>query len=262
MDKQINFFQKNKLWFVIIIVLIFLCTCFFALNRWMQISEGQIDEISLMAGEQVQSLSLSEAVAAATDYMAGQVVSVTPVQENGDELYEVRIKSNEGIFNIYVSQRNGTITRLNMVEDIAQAEPTPDTASDPQPSTEKPSTNAGTQSNADGDTNSNSNSNTNTSNQNTSQGNGGESATTPKKNLTLNEAKALALKEVNGTIVKSERDYDDGVLYYEFKISTGKKLYEVEIHAQSGLVTKVQLEDDDDYDNDYYDDYDDDDYDD
>ena len=79
--------------------------------------------------------------------------------------------------------------------------------------------------------------------------------------ITLDRAKAIALSEVSGTIIKAELDYedyydddsdddqdqdDDDFPKYEIEIRKDNKLYEVIIHAITGKVIEVDLEDDDD----------------
>lgn len=60
--------------------------------------------------------------------------------------------------------------------------------------------------------------------------------------LTLEEARAIALRKVNGEILEEERDDDS----YDFKISLEGKKYEVEIHAFSGAVKEYKIDDSDD----------------
>lgn len=175
---------------------------------------------------ETDALTLLQVTKIATDYLAGTVVKAQQVRDNLQDLYEVQIQNDRGIFSVYVDRHTGEIVKQTRVEDTTQSDVNggegnqtskPATAQPPAVSTQ-------------------------------------EGTTGQQGELTLEEAKAIALKEINGTVVEYEEDYEDGVLYYEFKISTGKKLYEIEIHAKTGLVTKVKLEDDYDYYDDYYDD--------
>lgn len=80
--------------------------------------------------------------------------------------------------------------------------------------------------------------------------------------ITLDRAKAIALSEVSGTIIKAElddEDYydddsddddDDDFPKYEIEIRKDNKLYEIKIHAITGKVIEVDLEDDEDSDDD------------
>ena len=57
--------------------------------------------------------------------------------------------------------------------------------------------------------------------------------------LTLEEAQEIALKEVEGKILKAKEDKDDGVTYYDFTtIITDTEKYEIEVDANSGKVLK------------------------
>ena len=62
--------------------------------------------------------------------------------------------------------------------------------------------------------------------------------------ISLEEAEDIALKEVNGEILKAEKDKDDGITYYDFTIVTDTEKYEVEVNAENGKVLKVEKDDD------------------
>lgn len=52
------------------------------------------------------------------------------------------------------------------------------------------------------------------------------------KSVTFDQAKKIALKKVNGTIIEADRDADDGE--YEFEIRKGNYVYEVEVKKRTG----------------------------
>lgn len=57
---------------------------------------------------------------------------------------------------------------------------------------------------------------------------------------TMEQAKEVALKAVSGTVVKSEKDYDDLHVEYEFKIKDDKNmLHEVTVDAESGAILEI-----------------------
>lgn len=62
--------------------------------------------------------------------------------------------------------------------------------------------------------------------------------------ITLEEAEKIALKEVDGEILKAGKDKDDGITYYDFTIVTDTEKYEVEVNAENGKVLKVEKDDD------------------
>ena len=72
-----------------------------------------------------------------------------------------------------------------------------------------------------------------------------EGSTPGRIRLTMAEARAIALTRVPGTIVEEDAD-EDG---YEFEIHRGNMKYDVEVHAYSGAILDVdveELEEDDD----------------
>ncbi|MBM6840732.1 PepSY domain-containing protein [[Clostridium] spiroforme] len=62
--------------------------------------------------------------------------------------------------------------------------------------------------------------------------------------ISLEEAEKIALKEVDGEILKAGKDKDDGITYYDFTIVTDTEKYEVEVNAENGKVLKVEKDDD------------------
>ncbi len=62
-----------------------------------------------------------------------------------------------------------------------------------------------------------------------------------KAKLTSDEAKAIALKKVAGTVEKSEIEDEDGVVVYGFEIQAKNgEVKDVKVNAQSGKVIKVE----------------------
>lgn len=58
---------------------------------------------------------------------------------------------------------------------------------------------------------------------------------------TMEQAKEVALKAVSGTVVKSEKDYDDLHVEYEFKIKDDKNmLHEVTVDGESGAILEIE----------------------
>lgn len=66
----------------------------------------------------------------------------------------------------------------------------------------------------------------------------------PSKVISAEEAKKIALKEVNGKITRIKLDYDDdGTAKYEIKIIKDGVKYELEIDAFTGKVLKNEIDD-------------------
>ena len=63
-----------------------------------------------------------------------------------------------------------------------------------------------------------------------------------KKLITAQEAKDIALKEVNGTITESDYDRDDKRPHYEFEIQSNKEEVNIEVDAETGKATITERE--------------------
>ena len=62
------------------------------------------------------------------------------------------------------------------------------------------------------------------------------------KLITAQEAKDIALKEVNGTITESDYDGDDNRPHYEFEIQSNNEEVSVEVDAETGKATVTERE--------------------
>ena len=62
------------------------------------------------------------------------------------------------------------------------------------------------------------------------------------KLITAQEAKDIALKEVNGTITESDYDGDDNRPHYEFEIQSNNEEVSVEVDAETGKATITERE--------------------
>lgn len=59
----------------------------------------------------------------------------------------------------------------------------------------------------------------------------------------MDQAMQIALQQVPGQIVKTELEFDDGVLIYEIDIRTSEgHKYEVKVDANTGSVLRVKLD--------------------
>lgn len=69
--------------------------------------------------------------------------------------------------------------------------------------------------------------------------------TTNKNNyIGVEKAKKIALKEVpDGTVIKVEFDKDDGVPVYEVEVIKDYSEYEIKIHAKTGKILDIDIED-------------------
>ena len=63
------------------------------------------------------------------------------------------------------------------------------------------------------------------------------------RRVSMEQANEIALQRVPGVVVKSELEFDDGMLIYEVDIRTAEgHKYEVKIDAVTGEVLKVKLD--------------------
>ena len=60
--------------------------------------------------------------------------------------------------------------------------------------------------------------------------------------ITAQEAKEIALKEVNGTVTESDYDRDDKRPHYEFDIQSNNEEVSIEVDAETGKVTVTERE--------------------
>ena len=60
------------------------------------------------------------------------------------------------------------------------------------------------------------------------------------KEISMEEAKKIALERVNGEIISAHLEKDDGMAYYEMIIQGKDGRYEVEIDKSSGKVLEVE----------------------
>lgn len=61
-----------------------------------------------------------------------------------------------------------------------------------------------------------------------------------KPNYSLDQAKEIALKKINGTVVKGKEDVDDGIVEYEFKIKDKENvLQRVTVDGKTGAIVEI-----------------------
>ena len=76
-------------------------------------------------------------------------------------------------------------------------------------------------------------------------------SSTPSTNsstLSIEEAAKIALNKVNGTITEVEQEMEHGRLEFKFEIQSNRGEADVRVDAQTGEVTRVEFDDDDDRD--------------
>ncbi|WHZ02768.1 PepSY domain-containing protein [Neobacillus sp. YX16] len=66
--------------------------------------------------------------------------------------------------------------------------------------------------------------------------------------LSVEEAAKIALNKVSGKITEVEKEWEHGKLEFDFEIQTNRGEADVRVDAQTGDVTRVEFDDDDDRD--------------
>lgn len=67
--------------------------------------------------------------------------------------------------------------------------------------------------------------------------------------ITIEQAMNIALQRVPGQIVHVDLDMENGILVYEiFIMTSNNQIFEVEVHAKTGAIIKIEQEDDFDFD--------------
>jgi uncharacterized membrane protein YkoI len=66
--------------------------------------------------------------------------------------------------------------------------------------------------------------------------------------LSVEEAAKIALNKVNGTITEVEKEMEHGRLEFKFEIQSKRGEADVRVDAQTGDVTRVEFDDDDNHD--------------
>ncbi|CAM3445716.1 PepSY domain-containing protein [Paenibacillus lactis] len=68
-----------------------------------------------------------------------------------------------------------------------------------------------------------------------------------RQRVSMQQAQEIALARVPGQIVHVDMELEHGVLVYEiFILTSGNRLFEVEVLAKSGRILKIEEEDDED----------------
>lgn len=63
--------------------------------------------------------------------------------------------------------------------------------------------------------------------------------------LSVDEVKAIARKEFDGKVIEIDLDEDDNVLKYELELQNGNKEAEFEIHAKTGEILEMEIDEED-----------------
>ncbi|WP_341279008.1 PepSY domain-containing protein [Paenibacillus sp. FSL H8-0537] len=196
----------------------------------------------------------------------GKIVSA----KLGDGVYEVKLQSEKGMYDVAVDAKGGGIVSIKLIDGELPAagesppassanEPTDATtatpAAEPTPvqspvATPSPEQSLSPAPNASTNPNSNPSSKPTTK---PSDGNGGKlpAASPAKQGISPDEAEAIALKQVKGKVEDTELKSSDRSRYYLVEIDTpdGREAT-VQIHAVTGAIMSITWDEDDDQEDD------------
>ncbi len=72
-----------------------------------------------------------------------------------------------------------------------------------------------------------------------------------KIKITVEQARKTALERVSGTIIEEEIEKENGKIVYSIEVKEANgKVFDVEVDAETGVIVKVEQEDEDDEDDD------------
>ncbi|WP_391207109.1 PepSY domain-containing protein [Psychrobacillus sp. L4] len=171
--------------------------------------EDQKDDDNIAELQAKAKLTLDEAQVIALNKVAGTVKDSELEDEDGVVVYSFEIKTTAGDVNdVKVNAENGEIVK---VENDAKDEEN------------------GTEEGSDGEENDDN-----------------IADLQAKAKLTSDEAQVIALKEVPGTVNKSELEDEDGVVVYGFEVKTASgDVKDVKVDAVSGKIVKVEADNED-----------------
>jgi uncharacterized membrane protein YkoI len=78
--------------------------------------------------------------------------------------------------------------------------------------------------------------------------NNSSSPSSASSKVSVDEAAKIALSKVNGTISEVEKEWEHGRLEYKFEIQSNRGEADIRVDAETGEVTRVEFDDDDDND--------------
>ncbi|GAA0361256.1 PepSY domain-containing protein [Bacillus horti] len=173
-----------------------------------------------------QPMSIDEASKIVTDKYPGNVTEVELEKERGKLVYEIDLKGPQGEYDVKLDAVTGEILKVKQ-EKVLQ----------------------GNEQSNSNQQNENQGSNTNDREAAT----GGEQQQTPESTqaqqnsttmISMDEAVAIALERVPGTLKEAELDRDDGRLVYEIEIKTETGEADIDVDAYTGEIVYFSIESD------------------
>ncbi len=189
-------------------------------------SASQNDDDSVN-GQQGPRITPEAARASALKSVNGTILKM----EEEDYEFEFEIRLEGTLYKVKVHAYTGLVTKVEMDDDDDDSDD-----DDDQTDTDTGATPIGDDSDDDWDDDDSDDDSDDSDDDSDDQG----------TRITLEAAKAIALNRVKGTIVKTEQEDDK----YEFEIELEGTTYQIEVHAYTGEIIKVEMEESDDDDSD------------
>lgn len=224
LKEVITTMMKKTMWVSALCGVIVLGGTYTAVSASGTAEKSSEQAVTAAAAANTKLIGKAKAKQIALGAQAGRVDSVELEREHGAVYYEVEIKQGLEEYDVYIDAYTGTVLHVvnDDLDDKNRSQTT--TAKEPVPSSSPSSTTA---------------------------------AATSVKVTTKEQAGTIAANYTNGTVVKVEKDVDDGQVIYEVDLTIDGGKAEVEIAASTGKVISVDKdyyghdeEDDDWYDND------------
>lgn len=220
--------MKKTMWISALCGVIVLGGTYTAVSASGTTANSNKQAVTAAAAANTKLIGKAKAKQIALGVQDGRVDSVELEREHGAVYYEVEIKQGLDEFDVYIDAYEGTVLRVvndDLDDDDDKNRSQTTTAKETVPSS-SPSSNA---------------------------------AAASVKVTTKEQAGTIAANYTNGTVVKVEKEVEDGQVIYEVDLTIDGGKAEVEIVASTGKVISVDKDyyghddDDDDEDDDWYD---------
>ncbi len=194
-----------------------------------------------------QKIGFERANQLALEAVAGHIKSVELEHDDGETYYDFEMIKDNKEYDVHIDAYNGQTLKVEMDDDRrqpmeSQAQKNSDSKSTAGPATKPNEFNRPAPS---------------------SKPVTSEPISKPKRSdkqqmISVEQATQIATNHVNGKVKSVERDSEDGMRIYEVELMTSHGEVEVDIHAYTGEILKVDYDDKYDDDDNDHDDYDDD----
>ncbi|MBB6454048.1 putative membrane protein YkoI [Salirhabdus euzebyi] len=190
-------------------------------------------------------LSAEEAENLVKNQFLGEVMKLELEKSNNGYVYEIEIDGDDGSYELLLDGDTGDILHLEEKESKNNEKTTTEITTDKPKNDDQNQIKDDDNNNDDSkdDNNSHDDSKDNNNNNSDDQDDNSQKEQVHTKTvISLEQAKAIALKEVNGAIEEIELDEDDGNLLYEVEMVNGQGEIELDIDAYTGEILVISFD--------------------